>query len=102
MRLCTSAVMNTVFPDFDSPVTPSRSVGSAKLLAKSLMPSRAIRVSSMIDWNIADLPPGPHRWGQAKRMARRGLRSVKSLRCEKELELAGYLRLGRKFRPVFC
>jgi hypothetical protein len=35
-RLCTSAVMNTVLPARDSPVTPSLSVGCTRLLARSV------------------------------------------------------------------
>src|SRR5215213_10628252 len=46
------------------------------------------------------LPPGPHKWGEAKWMTRRALEGVKSLRCQKELKLAGDLRPGRKLRPV--
>ena len=45
-RLCTSAVMNTVFPARDSPVTPSLSEGVTRPLAKSPM----LRKTSPVAW----------------------------------------------------
>ena len=46
MRLCTSAVMNTVLPERASPVTPSLTVGSTRPVAKSPM----LRKASAAAW----------------------------------------------------
>ena len=46
MRLCTSAVMNTVLPAFERPVTPSRSVGLNKCAPNSARACVASRICS--------------------------------------------------------
>src|SRR5215208_5105260 len=77
---------------------PQRRLGEAP----GKIPDAAKGDTGFIDDRLEHSRPaaGPHKWGEAKRMTSRALKDVKSLRREKELELARELRLGGKLRPV--